>query len=80
MRKFLLLLLFGISFQVYSQNLAPIAINDTVFYSYAYIHENDSIKIDLFFLQNDTDPNGNTITADENQDTRYNPCGCAFFS
>lgn len=60
MKKFYLILAM-LSCQVaFSQNQAPVAVNDTF-----YLVFNDSIsKVAVQFMNNDSDPNGNTLTFD----------------
>tara|TARA_R110002050_G_scaffold87066_2_gene184603 strand:+ start:5226 stop:7268 length:2043 start_codon:yes stop_codon:yes gene_type:complete len=61
MKRLLLILILGISFTTYAQNNAPVALNDTIYYSYGEVHLNDTFRIRGNFLINDYDPDGNSL-------------------
>ena len=61
MKQLLLLLFFGITLNSFAINHAPVALNDTLYFSYAEIHEADSFLMYLTFLDNDSDPDGDHI-------------------
>jgi hypothetical protein len=61
MKHFLVLLFIGYCNLSFSQNLPPVAVDDTIYYSFSEVHEFDSIKITATFMGNDSDPNGNTL-------------------
>lgn len=65
MKNFLLLLFIGIQIQIYGQNITPVAVNDTVYYTYDEVHQHDSVEIKRYkLLQNDYDPDGSIIHLD----------------
>ena len=61
MKHILLLLLIGFVTNSYSQNQAPVAVDDTIYYKYGEIHEFDSVRILPTFLENDSDVDGNHL-------------------
>ena len=61
MKHILLMLFIGFFSNLYSQNNAPNAVDDTIYFSFAEIHEIDSFKINNVFLGNDNDIDGHTI-------------------
>ena len=66
MKKALLLLFITTSISAISQNQAPIAVNDSLHYSYEDVHTNDSLNIGIgTLLINDHDPDGNLIRIED---------------
>ena len=61
MKQILLLSLLITTFFAFGANDAPITVDDTIYFTYAQVHEFDSLRIMPTFLANDTDPNGQSI-------------------
>lgn len=61
MKQFVLFYFSAISIFSFSQNNAPIAVNDTVYYSYADVHTVDTFRLYGQFINNDIDPDGDRI-------------------
>ncbi len=61
MKYLLLLSLFIASLCTIGQNNAPVAVDDTIYYSFSEVHEFDSLRITTAFLFNDSDPDGANV-------------------
>jgi hypothetical protein len=61
MKQFILIICAGINLLSFGQNTAPVAVDDTIFFTYGEAHMNDSIKLDVDFILNDHDVDGNTL-------------------
>jgi len=78
MKQFILIICLGIHVFTFGQNTPPVAVDDTIYFTYGEAHLEDSIQIDLDFLSNDYDTDGHSIIAEsviysgQNQLTAFN--------
>lgn len=61
MKQFIFIICAGINLLAFGQNTAPVAVNDTIYLTYGEAHVLDSIKLNLDFMLNDYDLDGNQL-------------------